>query len=160
VSLQRPSVTGYSRRTRLRSTTPQPAVARAGSMCSARVSAISEGLLRRRLCRLYVNRQSEACRADLVLQRQPDELRLALSKRLGEASRPFRTDRSSPLLDVAKVRPRNAKQSGKFRQALRFSLPQSRKGDTECQRSSHQGFEIPRRFSPSRSLHCPSNHVC
>src|SRR5437879_1168466 len=35
----RPSVIGYSRRMRLPSTTPQPAAASAGSMCSALVSA-------------------------------------------------------------------------------------------------------------------------
>src|SRR5688572_619562 len=35
----RPMVIGYSRRMRLPSTTPQPAAFRAGSMCSARVSA-------------------------------------------------------------------------------------------------------------------------
>src|SRR5450759_4033769 len=35
----RPSVIGYSRQMRLPSTTPQPAAFKAGSICSARVSA-------------------------------------------------------------------------------------------------------------------------
>ena len=37
--LMQPGVIRYSRRMRLSSTTPQPAALRAGSMCSARVSA-------------------------------------------------------------------------------------------------------------------------
>jgi hypothetical protein len=43
---------------------------------------------------------------------------------------------------------------------LRFSLAQARKRGTKGQRPSHQGFEIPRRLSPCRSLGSSSSHVC
>ena len=108
----------------------------------------------------HFNRQSETCAPDLVLKREPYKLSFALVKGLSKASGPLWTDRSSSLLNVTKVRPRNSKKLRKLRKASLVRFAQTRECRPESQRPSHEAFKVLRRFSPAFSLRLPSSHVC
>jgi hypothetical protein len=98
---------------------------------------------RRRTSRsLHVNSQSQSGASDLILKRQPHKLSLALAQRVGEASRPFRTDCSTALLDIAEVRSGDAEELRELSKTSRVSLAQPRQRGPERQWPSHQGFEV------------------
>jgi hypothetical protein len=90
---------------------------------------------------LHFNRQFQAGTSDLILEREPYRLSFALVERLREASCPLRTNRSTPLLDITEVRPRDTKNLCKFGKAPLVGLAQARKCCSQREWPSHKGFE-------------------